>query len=202
MLDFCFLLDSLYDGIAVISIFKIKSGSACLGQSKYMILIYFIMKGTWCIPHFHLLYRITSFYYSSSRSALHRVPSPHNNTVDSVTLNQVQHCCASRTLPINIKQKDLKIKQDNLHYYYYWQERIAITSTSNLSLYLDPINLLDKHIMNYISGSRFMKSYKKAMLLHLNKGHLDFVYNSEKLILYCFLFICIILVIQHLLNAS
>ena len=45
MLDFCFHIDSLYNGFAVISIFEIKSGSACLGQSKYMILIYF-MKGT------------------------------------------------------------------------------------------------------------------------------------------------------------
>ena len=151
----------------------------------------------WCIPRLHLLYFIISYhYYSSSRSVLHRVSSPHN-TVDSVTPNQVQHC-TSRTLPINSTQNDLTMKQDNSHC---WQERIAITSTSNLSLYLDPINLLDKHIMNYISGSRFMKSYKKAMLLNLNKGHLDFVY-SEKLILYCFLFICVILVIQHLLNAS
>ena len=130
------------------------------------------------------------------QQVLHRVPSPHN-TVNSVTPSQVQHC-TSRTLPINIKQNDITLKQDNSHY---WQEQVAITSTSNLSLYMDPLNLLDTHIINYISGSQFIKSYKKAMTFHLNKGHLDFVY-SEKLILYCFLFICIVLVIQHLLNAS
>lgn len=37
-------------------------------------------------------------------------------------------------------------------------------------------------------------------LLHPKKRQLDFVY-IEKLIPFCFLFICVISVIQHLLNA-
>lgn len=33
----------------------------------------------WCIPRLHLLYRITSYHYSSSKSVLHKVLSPHNS---------------------------------------------------------------------------------------------------------------------------
>lgn len=135
-----------------------------------------------CIPCYNLLYRSASYYYSSSRlDLLHRVPLPHN-IIDGVTLNQVQ-LCTSKTLPINFKQNHLTLKQDNSHY---WQERIAIISTFNLSLYMDPISILDTHIMSYISGSHSMQAYIKAIAFHLNSRHLGFVY-SEKLILYYFL---------------
>ena len=44
MLDFCFFFNSLYDGMVIMSIIRNKSDSACLRQSKYIILSH-IMEG-------------------------------------------------------------------------------------------------------------------------------------------------------------